>query len=62
MFARKPKTSDVQSSLQRFSDLQRETSSRAKHFKLALESLSVQVLNFTSLENFETQMDTAVNR
>uniref|UniRef100_A0A1I7Y6R0 Rap-GAP domain-containing protein n=1 Tax=Steinernema glaseri TaxID=37863 RepID=A0A1I7Y6R0_9BILA len=42
MFARKPKTSDVTTSLQRFSDVHRDTTSRAKHFKLALESLCVQ--------------------
>uniref|UniRef100_A0A7E4VIK5 Rap-GAP domain-containing protein n=1 Tax=Panagrellus redivivus TaxID=6233 RepID=A0A7E4VIK5_PANRE len=42
MFARKPKSSDVQTSLQRFSDLNRDASSRAKHFRLALESLCVQ--------------------
>ncbi|TKR93308.1 hypothetical protein L596_007790 [Steinernema carpocapsae] len=42
MFARKPKISDVTTSLQRFSDVHRDTTSRAKHFKLALESLCIQ--------------------
>ncbi|KAI6202932.1 hypothetical protein M3Y94_00498200 [Aphelenchoides besseyi] len=42
MFARKVKNSDVMSSVQRFSDLSRESSSRAKHFRLILDSLSAQ--------------------
>ncbi|KAI6182707.1 hypothetical protein M3Y97_00409700 [Aphelenchoides bicaudatus] len=42
MFARKAKNSDVQSSLQKFSDLARECSSRAKHFKMAMDVLCAQ--------------------
>lgn len=43
MFARKAKSSDVQSSLQRFADLTRECGSRAKHFRLAMDVLCPQV-------------------
>ena len=41
MFARK-KAPDVQTSLQKFSDLSRDPSSRAKNFRLALDTLCVQ--------------------
>ncbi|CAD5210290.1 unnamed protein product [Bursaphelenchus xylophilus] len=40
MFARKAKSSDVQSSLQRFSDLTRDTSSRTKHLRIVYDTLS----------------------
>lgn len=56
MFARKPKPSDVQTSLQKFSDVNRDPSSRAKNFRLALESLSVpekrQLVDDYSFETF----------
>ncbi|MFH4984052.1 hypothetical protein AB6A40_010761 [Gnathostoma spinigerum] len=41
MFARKPKSADVSSSLQRFCDLHRDCASRVKHLKLALEALAL---------------------
>uniref|UniRef100_A0A914RQ15 Uncharacterized protein n=1 Tax=Parascaris equorum TaxID=6256 RepID=A0A914RQ15_PAREQ len=43
MFARKAKSADVTTSLQRFADLHRDCASRAKHLKLALDALCVQV-------------------
>ncbi|VDK47411.1 unnamed protein product [Anisakis simplex] len=42
MFARKAKSADVTTSLQRFADLHRDCASRAKHLKLALDALCVQ--------------------
>uniref|UniRef100_A0A0K0G3E3 Probable Rho GTPase-activating protein CG5521 (inferred by orthology to a D. melanogaster protein) n=1 Tax=Strongyloides venezuelensis TaxID=75913 RepID=A0A0K0G3E3_STRVS len=38
---RKPKASDITNSLQRFADAQRDSSSRAKHFKIAFEGLPI---------------------
>lgn len=44
MFNRK-KPSDVQTSLQRFCDLNRDLASRAKHFRIAFEALVTHVNN-----------------
>uniref|UniRef100_A0A914DRJ0 Ral GTPase-activating protein subunit alpha/beta N-terminal domain-containing protein n=1 Tax=Acrobeloides nanus TaxID=290746 RepID=A0A914DRJ0_9BILA len=56
MFARKPKSTDVQNSLQRFCDVHRDASSRAKHFKYLLEQLCVeekrQLVDDYSFETF----------
>lgn len=51
MFARKVKSADFTASLQRFADLHRDCASRAKHLKLALDALCIQVC--LSLFNFE---------
>ncbi|CAD5206927.1 unnamed protein product [Bursaphelenchus okinawaensis] len=54
MFARKTKSSDIQSSLQRFSDLTRDTSSRTKHFRIVYDTLSDdEKLQFCTEYNFE---------
>uniref|UniRef100_A0A915CWT5 Uncharacterized protein n=1 Tax=Ditylenchus dipsaci TaxID=166011 RepID=A0A915CWT5_9BILA len=42
MFQRKKTSDHVQCSLQRFSDMHRDSTSRAKHFRLAMEALSPQ--------------------
>lgn len=43
MFARKVKSADLSVSIQRFADLHRECTSRAKHLRLALDALCVPV-------------------
>lgn len=51
MFARKGKASDVSASLQRFLDLSREPSSRAKHFRIVFDALTDDVRSLTSLSS-----------
>ncbi|WKX92732.1 hypothetical protein Q1695_010622 [Nippostrongylus brasiliensis] len=55
MFARKAKASDLMGSLQRFTDMSRDSVSRVKHLKILLDSLSVQEKRQLIEENsFET--------
>ncbi|CAD6196284.1 unnamed protein product [Caenorhabditis auriculariae] len=56
MFARKGKSSDIQASIQRFTDLNRDCVSRVKHLKILLDTLTLnekrQLLGEHSFETF----------